>query len=70
MSKSINFDIFTKEMQFSQEFKDFALYVCPILTMMAVILTLIVTIHINKEILMSSVFGVQGRCGYNGPPPQ
>ena len=39
-------------MHLSQDFKDFASYICPILTMIGVIATLIVTIQINKEVLM------------------
>ena len=39
-------------MLLSQDFKDFALYICPVLTMIGIIVTLIVTIHINKELLM------------------
>ena len=36
----------------SQDFKDFASFICPVLTMIGVIVTLIVTIQINKEVLM------------------
>ena len=39
-------------MRLSQDLKDFALYICPILTMIGVIITLIVTVQINKDILM------------------
>ena len=39
-------------MLLSQDFKDFATFVCPVITMIGVIVTLIVTIHINKEVVM------------------
>ena len=39
-------------MLLSQDFKDFATFICPVLTMIGVIVTLIVTIQINKEVLM------------------
>ena len=39
-------------MLLSQDFKDFASFICPVLTMIGVIVTLIVTIQINKEVLM------------------
>ncbi len=39
-------------MLLSQDFKDFAAFVCPVITMIGVIVTLIVTIQINKEVLM------------------
>ena len=39
-------------MLLSQDFKDFAAFVCPVITMIGVIVTLIVTIQINKEILI------------------
>ena len=39
-------------MLLSQDFKDFARFICPVLTMIGVIVTLIVTIQINKEVLM------------------
>lgn len=39
-------------MLLSQDFKDFAAFVCPVITMIGVILTLVVTIHINKEVIM------------------
>ena len=39
-------------MLLSQDFKDFASFICPVLTMIGVIATLIVIIQINKEFLM------------------
>lgn len=39
-------------MLLSQDFKDFAAFICPVITMIGVIVTLIVTIQINKEVLM------------------
>ena len=39
-------------MLLSQDFKDFAAFICPVLTMIGVIVTLIVTVHINKELIM------------------
>ena len=44
-------------MHVSEDLKSFAQYICPILTMIGVILTLVVTIHINRDILMDSVYG-------------
>ena len=44
-------------MYVSEDLKTFAQYLCPIITMIGVILTLVVTIHINREILMESLYG-------------
>ena len=44
-------------MHVSEDLKTFAQFICPILTMIGVILTLVVTIHINRDILMDSVYG-------------
>ena len=51
-------------MLLSQDFKDFASFICPVLTMIGVIVTLIVTIQINKEVLMGvKDMQQQGGCG-------
>lgn len=51
-------------MLLSQDFKDFASFICPVLTMIGVIVTLIVTIQINKEVLMGvKDMQNQGHCG-------
>ncbi len=48
----------------SQDFKDFAAFICPVLTMIGVIVTLIVTVHINKELIMGvKDIQHQGGCG-------
>ena len=44
----------------SQDFKDFASFICPVLTMIGVIVTLIVTVQINREVLMG-VKDMQGQ---------
>ena len=41
-------------MTYSEGWKNFALYVCPVLIMIGVILTLLVTIQINKEVLFQT----------------
>lgn len=46
--------IFMIEMKLSQDFKDFAAYIAPVLTMIGVIVTLIVTIQINKDVLIQN----------------
>ena len=51
-------------MLLSQDFKDFAAFICPVLTMIGVIVTLIVTVHINKELIMGvKDIQHQGGCG-------
>lgn len=51
-------------MLLSQDFKDFASFICPVLTMIGVIATLIVTIHINREVFMGvKDMQHQGICG-------
>ena len=42
-------------MLLSNDFKEFATYVCPVITMIGVLLILVITIHINKDMLMESL---------------
>ena len=58
-------------MYISEDLKSFAQFICPILTMIGVILTLVVTIHINREVLMESMYGKQSvGCSKNPYPLQ
>ena len=50
-------NIFNMEMQFSEDFKSFSLYICPMITMIAVVLTLIIAIHINRDLLLDTLIG-------------
>ena len=45
-------------MLLSNDFKEFATYVCPVITMIGVLLILVITIHINKDMLMESLICV------------